>query len=228
MWDELVLAAAADAALSEAATRDAQGDARTSHQPVTLHAIPIERHFPIAAVACAVVAFGALSWRLFSLPLGHLEGSLDARGAPALKVTAAIGWAAWAQLSRYEAVFATICVVGGALWLGTLFSVSWLCGRATMMADGPEIGRLSLSLFRRWTLPSLVVSLVAGALWCDAAAQEGRHAHWPYGLPVALFAVAAMSRAVGRRAKRLVRDSPEATKRERPRPFAGDCSIQEM
>jgi len=220
----------ADAALSDAATLDARGGPSTSDQPVKLGALPIERHLPMAAVACAVVGCAALAWRLLPLSLGHVEAPFDGRGAPAFEATTAIGWAASAHLSRYEPVSATVCIVAGALWLGTLFSVSWLCGRAKMMADGPEIWRLSLSLFRRWTLPSLVVSLVAGALWCDAASHEGRPAHWIYGLPVAVLAFVALSRAVGRRAKRLVRESLEATSDEDARRFAlpGDCRIQRV
>jgi hypothetical protein len=129
----------------------------------------------------------------------------------------------------YGAIFATVCLVGCALWLGTLFSVSWLCGRATTMPEGPEIGHLAISLFRRWTLPSLAVSLIAGVLWSGAAVHVGRQAQWLYGLPVVGLAFIVLSGAVGRRAKRLARGSPASTRDERTRfPLTGDCRIQRV
>jgi hypothetical protein len=132
------------------------------------------------------------------------------------------------QLSTYAPLFATICVAAGALWLGTLFSVSWLCGRATLMADGPEIGSLSLSLFRRWTVPSLVVSLIAGSLWCGAAAQANRQHYWLYGIALAVLAFVALTGTVGQRGSRLVRGSIQATKGEGARRFALLLSVWAM
>jgi hypothetical protein len=127
--------------------------------------------------------------------------------------------------AKYAPLFSTICIGASALWLGTLFSVSWLCSRATLMADGPEIGRLSVSLFRRWTIPSLFVSVSTGALWCEAAADESGQTHWLYGVVLAGLALVSLSATVGRRAARLVRGSREAAKGEWMRRLALVVSV---
>src|SRR5579864_1230306 len=105
----------------------------------------------------------------------------------------------------FAPLLVSVFVLAGALWMGTLFSVSWLSGRARMMADGPEIGRLSLSLFHRWTMPSLVVSLVAGALWCAGIGVENQPPRWLCALLVAGLVPLGLSGAVGNAARRLVR-----------------------
>jgi hypothetical protein len=108
-----------------------------------------------------------------------------------------------AQMTRYAPAFATVLFVAAALWIGTLFSVSWLCGRARMMADGPEIGRLASSLFGRWTVPSLLVSLGAGSgLWLAAFEHQTR-ALWLYGAVALEIALLTVSVRVGRRARRV-------------------------
>jgi hypothetical protein len=116
-----------------------------------------------------------------------------------------------AQLHSWCApLLASTFVVATALWIGTLFSVSWLSGCARMMADGPEIGRLALSLFRRWTVPSLGVSLVAGAGWV-ALARSGRPpGQWVYGAVLLVIPVVlSLHMAVGRHAKRVMQGNIE-------------------
>jgi hypothetical protein len=95
--------------------------------------------------------------------------------------------------------------------MGTLFSVSWLCGRVPMMAEGTDIARLSGQLFRRWTVPSLVMALGSGAGWCATVVREQPRADWLYGVALAGLSVAALSVAVGRRANRLARGNSDAT-----------------
>jgi hypothetical protein len=232
MWDALVLAAEADAAPSAGPPEGREDAGRTSYQPVTIGAVPIDRRLPIAAFACAVVACAALSWQLlFPRSLGRAASPFDVtRDPPASFDTVSLfGWASPAALSWYVAVLATLCLAASALWLGTLFSVSWFCARATTTPDGPTIGRLASSLFRRWTLPSLVVSLVAGVLWCAAAAHGDRQARWLYGVPVAVLAFVALSAAVGRRVKRIVGGKSASTRNERARfAISGDCRIQRV
>jgi len=47
----------------------------------------------------------------------------------------------WMNLTPgWLTLVSTWFVASCALWTGTLFSVSWLTGRARMMADGPEVG----------------------------------------------------------------------------------------
>ena len=111
-------------------------------------------------------------------------------------------------------LLASTFVITGALWLGTLFSVSWLSGCARMMADGPEIGRLALSLFRRWTTPALGVTLLAGIGWLVVSPVERARVHWLCALAVVAALLVAIHVAVGARAQRLVLGSVQATRGE--------------
>jgi len=49
--------------------------------------------------------------------------------------------------------------VSFSLWIGILFSVSWVSGRARWMADDEDVGRLAAALCRRWATPCLAVSV---------------------------------------------------------------------
>jgi hypothetical protein len=95
-----------------------------------------------------------------------------------MKLLDMLGW-----LQRVAPFLLALAVVSGALCLGTLFAVNWLTGRARWMADAPEIARLALSLFARWTVPCFVVSTLAGAGWLEGAHPE--RAHDPIVLVVA-------------------------------------------
>lgn len=126
----------------------------------------------------------------------------------------------WMTSLRWCAPFlAPVFVLTGALWIGTLFSVSWLSGCARMMADGPEIGRLAVSLFRRWTSPSLFVSLVAGLGWLAIVPAGRTRAHWVYAVAV-VVPLLALQLGVGKRAKRVAQGSIEATRGEAARRLA--------
>jgi hypothetical protein len=106
---------------------------------------------------------------------------------------------------------ASTFVVATAIWIGTLFSVSWLSGSARMMADGPEIGRLALSLFRRWTASSLWVSLLAGLGWITTARFGRAPGNWAY---MAVFLVMPLAVSlhvtVGRHARRVMQGNIES------------------
>lgn len=110
--------------------------------------------------------------------------------------------------------------VATALWMGTLFSASWLSGRARMMADSSEIGRLSLSLFRRWATPSLLASLAAGFGWLMVAPGDRTRAYWVYSVVAAFVLLVTLHLAVGSRADRIARGSISATRGEGVRRFA--------
>jgi uncharacterized membrane protein len=116
-------------------------------------------------------------------------------------------------------LLASTFVIAGALWIGTLFSVSWLSGCARLMADGPEIGRLALSLFRRWTTPSLCVSLLTGLGWLADATLGGVRAHWDYWGALVVVPLVALHAAAGRRAKRVAEGHVEATQDEAVMPM---------
>jgi hypothetical protein len=122
---------------------------------------------------------------------------------------------------QYATALAILCVAASALWIGTLFSVSWLSGRARMMADAQEIGHLGLQLFRRWTVSSLLVSLAAGGAWLAAAPAERAWPHWLYGVAAAVLWLVALTVAVGQRARRIEAGNVvEAAKGEGMRRFA--------
>jgi hypothetical protein len=112
------------------------------------------------------------------------------------------GWLMLAALS-----FLAAC----ALWTGILFSVSWLTGRARMMADGPEVGGLALTLYRRWAVPQLLLSLVAGFVWLWGSPGDQLRAHWVYGVLGAWVVLLLLHMAVGSRAARVVRGSKRAS-----------------
>jgi hypothetical protein len=127
---------------------------------------------------------------------------------------------ATAWLQRGEPLLVMLFAAAATLWIGTLFSVSWLSGRAATMADGPEIGALALSLLRRWSAPSLLVCLVSGLAWVGAAPEQRAHDPWVYAAGVSLAALMLLHQAVGFRAKRVVRGSVSAARGEGVRRLA--------
>jgi hypothetical protein len=124
------------------------------------------------------------------------------------------------SMSAWGPLLAAVFVVAGALWMGTLFSVSWLSGCARLMADGPEIGRLALTLFRRWTIPSLCASVVAGLGWLAVARVARTPTHWAYAIAALAVPLVALQVGVGRRARRIAQGSVEATRGEAARRLA--------
>ncbi len=121
----------------------------------------------------------------------------------------------WMSLSPGYLLFASMLFVACcALWTGTLFSVSWLTGRARMMADGPEVAGLALSLFRRWALPLLVATIAVAFVWLVGGPAERLRARGVYGIVAALAALLALHVVVGARAKRVVGGSVQATRGE--------------
>jgi serine/threonine protein kinase len=196
-WDAL---AAADADLpSTNAERQTQTDV----------VIPLSRRRPRAssgaAAAFMLCACAAAGWHLSSQSAGHTTWLGAIALSPGSFLPGAERIAALTTPSTYASLLATLCVVANALCMGTLFSVSWMCGRARMMADGSEIGRLAMQLFRRWTVPSLIVCLLSGGGWCALVAQEHPQAYWRYGIALAGLALVGLNVTVGRRASQLVR-----------------------
>src|SRR5579884_296642 len=110
--------------------------------PRRLHVARMLAHGICAALAQAVLACK------YTI-IGHGLGRANAAATIPMTINQILSTHWTPQL------LASLFVVAAALWIGTLFSVSWFSGSATMMADGPEIGRLALTLFRRWTVPLL-------------------------------------------------------------------------
>jgi hypothetical protein len=121
----------------------------------------------------------------------------------------------WMNLTPGWLMLASVAFVAACgLWTGTLLSVSWLTGRARMMADGQEIGGLALALFRRWAVPLLVASVVAGFVSLVGGPADRLRAHWVYGIVGAMAASIALHVVVGSRARRVVRGSVRASEGE--------------
>jgi hypothetical protein len=100
------------------------------------------------------------------------------------------------------------------LWVGILFSVSWLSGRARWMADGAEIGRLAASLDRRWAMPSIALSVATTCLWVCATPEAPRSGGSLVALAGALLALLAVHSSVSRRAAQVAQGSVGATRGE--------------
>jgi hypothetical protein len=101
-----------------------------------------------------------------------------------------------------------------ALWVGVLFSVSWLSGRARWMADGTEVGRLAVALDRRWAIPALLASVGTAFFWLFAAPAGPPHGGALYGLVGAALLLVVMHAAVSRRALQVAGGHTEATRGE--------------
>ena len=127
----------------------------------------------------------------------------------------------WMNLPPGWLMLAAVAFVAScSLWTGTLFCVSWLTGRARMMADGPEIGRLAVTLHRRWAHPLGIATFVTGFISVMGGPSERLRAHWIYGIAAAVAALVALDVAVGSRAKRVVRGSLRASEGEAMRRVA--------
>jgi hypothetical protein len=79
------------------------------------------------------------------------------------------------RLADASVAFVAAC----GLWTGTLLSVSWLTGRARMMADGQRSGA-SLSRCSVGGRSLLVASVVAG--FVSLVGVRPIRAHWVYGI----------------------------------------------
>jgi len=113
-------------------------------------------------------------------------------------------------LERCAPILATLALIAGALWIGTLFAVSWLCGRARLMADTSEIVGLAVSLNRRWTIPCLVACVVCSFGWLCALPRSAFDGRWLYGLDGAIVALVLVHARVAQRARRVVRGNARA------------------
>jgi hypothetical protein len=98
------------------------------------------------------------------------------------------------------------------LWIGSLFSVSWITGHARWMADDADVGRIAASLCRRWATPFLAFFVAFGFLTVVSAPER------EIGVPqlaAAGFALAGMlgvHASIWRHAARVERGSVRAAR----------------
>jgi hypothetical protein len=125
------------------------------------------------------------------------------------------------HLSGYGALLlGVVAVVAGALWAGTLFAVSWLCGRARWRADSREIGALAVELNRRWATRCFVVGAVCALGWVGAAPSGTMEPYRVGGVGAGVLALVLLHGSVAQRAKRIADGSMRAARGEGLRRFA--------
>ena len=107
-----------------------------------------------------------------------------------------------------------VALLSLSLWVGVLFSVSWLSGRARSMADGAEVGQLAAALDRRWAMPSIVASFATACLWVYVAPSARPGGTSLVALVGALLVLLAVHSSVSRRAAQVARGSIRATRGE--------------
>jgi hypothetical protein len=105
-------------------------------------------------------------------------------------------------LQRLAPLLGALALAAAGLCAGTLASVSWLAHRARWMADGPEIGRLAVSLFYRRSVPLLLLALSASGVWLYATGVDRLRAPFAVGLAGAAVVVTVLLVVVGGRARR--------------------------
>jgi len=125
----------------------------------------------------------------------------------------------FAAIVKCLPMLAVIALIAGALWAGTLFSASWLSGRARWMADATEAGTLAMSLNRRRATPCLLVSLASAVLWVWAQPHAVPDQAWLLGVGFAVVAALAVHSTVLIRTARVARGSIVATRGEGVRRF---------
>jgi hypothetical protein len=101
-----------------------------------------------------------------------------------------------------------------ALWVGLVFSVSWLSGRARWMADSAEIGSLATALDRRWAIPSIALAVGSASLWLWVAPGGPPAGASLVALACAMMVLAAVHSSVSRRARQVSRGSLGAARGE--------------
>jgi hypothetical protein len=126
---------------------------------------------------------------------------------------------AFVLLEQCTPLLAIMALLAGALWLGVLFSVSWLSGRARLAADGAEMGHLAVSLNRIWAMPLLLVSSLSGAAWIWTHPAP-LALPWLSGLGVVFLVLLGLHSIVARRATRVANGSLRATRGEGARRLA--------
>lgn len=107
-------------------------------------------------------------------------------------------------LGRYAPLFATVSLIASVLWIGALLTTSWLCSRARLMADGPEIGGLAVLLHRQWASRCFLLGAACGLL-ALAGAPEALRPGSAAAAALVLLALVWLHARVGGRANRISR-----------------------
>jgi hypothetical protein len=121
---------------------------------------------------------------------------------------------AFNELGRCAPVLAALALLTGSLWVGTLFAVSWLSGRARYMADGGEIATLALGLNRNWATPCLLATMVFALGWACVVPPATFDVATMLVASVALFVLVLVHASAANRAVRIAGGSRRAGRGE--------------
>jgi hypothetical protein len=117
-------------------------------------------------------------------------------------------------LERCIPALPVVAATAAALWVGIVFSVSWLSGRARWMADGCEIGSMAVTLSRRWGRTMLIVSLVSAMAWIWTLGSTVVSEHSVVEAGAVVLVLLLIHAGVDARAVRVSRGSVRATRGE--------------
>jgi hypothetical protein len=132
---------------------------------------------------------------------------------------------AFNDLGRCAPVLAALALLTGSLWVGTLFAVSWLSGRARYMADGVEIATLALGLNRSWATPCLLATMVFALGWACLVPPSTFDAYTMLAASVAMFVLVLVHASAANRAVRIAGGSRRAGRGEPLRRIALVLSV---
>jgi putative membrane protein len=108
--------------------------------------------------------------------------------------------------------FLALHVAANVVWIGSILSVGWLCGRARLMADGAEIGRMARGLYLRFSVPAFGLSIVAGLARFFVAPGAYLRMHWMHGKLFFAIGVIALHHIIGARTKKVSKGDTAAGK----------------
>ena len=103
-------------------------------------------------------------------------------------------------------------VAANVVWIGSILSAGWLTGRARLMADGAEVGRLARGIYLRFAVPGFVLSFVAGLARLLVAPGTYMRMHWMHGKLFFVVGVIALHHIIGARTKRVAKGDTAAGK----------------
>jgi hypothetical protein len=131
-------------------------------------------------------------------------------------------------LERCFPLLGAAAFVALSLWIGTLFSVSWVSGHARWMADEAEVGAIATGLCRRWATPFLASSIVLSCLFVALAPGQWLGTPQLIAVGIALTTLLVVHASIWRRAWRVARGSARATRGEGMRRVALVLSLMTL
>jgi protoporphyrinogen IX oxidase len=101
-------------------------------------------------------------------------------------------------------------VLANVVWIGALFSVATLAGRAPFVAEPSELGLLARRVYWRLAVPGFLASLGAGVARIALAPQMYAHLPWFHVKMALAVVVVVLHHIIGGRARRVANGDSEA------------------